>query len=465
LTDPEPYSPQLRTAVVFTGTGTAGAYHAGVLRALHEAGVKIDLAAGRGVGAVAAVFAAIDGGQKLWGENGFWDSDAVSHLYEWRRSLKLAAGAVALSLAIVVAPLAAVAIGAIVFPFDFLVRMFGLGGASGVTGVYTRFADRVFAPSALPTWLPRLVVIVLGLAAVTIAIETLVSTGRRRERGSLWWKALRAPLSSHEMLRQSWAAMWDLVKGGAHIQRPAPADLCGRYVDLLADNLGQPGFRELLIAAHDLDARRDLVFALVEEPRRRGLIRRATTAEAELRRAEVVDLSGAGRTYLADAIAAALSVAVVNDAHPMTFAPDTYWRGETHRLCDRPGMLLRLLDELTGLGVEQVLVVSAVSALDRPHALAAGRLDGKGRVGEYLMAAEVAAVRDGLQFAAVRSIRVFTIQPEHNPIGPFDFGGEYDDRSDRVQPLAELLNRGYEDAYRQFIEPVVGASGERVGLS
>ena len=27
----------------------------------------------------------------------------------------------------------------------------------------------------------------------------------------------------------------------------------------------------------------------------------------------------------------------------------------------------------------------------------------------------------------------------------------------------ELMSRGYEDAYRQFIEPVVGASGEGVG--
>jgi hypothetical protein len=119
---------------------------------------------------------------------------------------------------------------------------------------------------------------------------------------------------------------------------------------------------------------------------------------------------------------------------------------------------------LTELGVEQVIVVSAASALDGPHALGAGRLDGKGRVGEYLMAAEVSAVRDALQFAAVRLPRVFTIAPEHNPIGPFDFSGEYDDRSDRVQPLPELLNRGYEDAYHQFIEPVVGASGDRVGI-
>ena len=43
------YSPQRRTALLLTGTGTAGAYHAGVLRALHEAGVKIDVASGRGI--------------------------------------------------------------------------------------------------------------------------------------------------------------------------------------------------------------------------------------------------------------------------------------------------------------------------------------------------------------------------------------------------------------------------------
>ena len=64
------YSTRLRTALVLTGSGTAGAYHAGVLRALHEAGVKIDLVAGRGVGAIAAFFAAVDGGVRLWDTTG-----------------------------------------------------------------------------------------------------------------------------------------------------------------------------------------------------------------------------------------------------------------------------------------------------------------------------------------------------------------------------------------------------------
>ena len=54
------------------------------------------------------------------------------------------------------------------------------------------------------------------------------------------------------------------------------------------------------------------------------------------------------------------------------------------------------------------------------------------------------------------------IRPAHNPLGPLDFAGVYDERSDRRSPLAELVDRGYEDAYRQFIEPVVAASAERI---
>ena len=84
------YIPQLRTALVLTGTGTAGAYHAGVLRALHEAGVKIDLIAGRGIGVVGAMFGAIDGAAQLWEPGGVWRSVGVGRLYRWRTSLRVA---------------------------------------------------------------------------------------------------------------------------------------------------------------------------------------------------------------------------------------------------------------------------------------------------------------------------------------------------------------------------------------
>ena len=55
---------------------------------------------------------------------------------------------------------------------------------------------------------------------------------------------------------------------------------------------------------------------------------------------------------------------------------------------------------------------------------------------------------------------LFQIRPVHNPLRPFDFAGTYDPRSDRLQSLSELADRGYEDAYRQFIEPIVGAPGD-----
>ena len=32
------------------------------------------------------------------------------------------------------------------------------------------------------------------------------------------------------------------------------------------------------------------------------------------------------------------------DWRAVTFAPDAYWRGETHRLCDRAGGLIRLVE-------------------------------------------------------------------------------------------------------------------------
>ena len=81
----DPYSPQRRTALVLTGTGADGAYHAGVLRALQEAGVKIDIVGARGVGVIGALFAAIDGAQRLWEEKGFWRAGWTSSLYRWRR--------------------------------------------------------------------------------------------------------------------------------------------------------------------------------------------------------------------------------------------------------------------------------------------------------------------------------------------------------------------------------------------
>jgi hypothetical protein len=72
-------------------------------------------------------------------------------------------------------------------------------------------------------------------------------------------------------------------------------------------------------------------------------------------------------------------------------------------------------------------------------------------------------VHDVVSLVRERGPRIYAIRPEHNPVGPLDFAQAFDDRSVRRTSLTELMSRGYEDAYHQFIEPVVGASGERVG--
>ena len=457
----EPYSPQRRTALVLTGTGTAGAYHAGALRALHEAGVKIDIVAGRGIGVVGALFAAVDGAQRLWDDKGFWRAAAVRSLYRWRPVPRMIAAALALSLAVVALPIVVAAAGLVVFPIDFVLRMLGIGGATGLVGEYLRVVQAAFAPAALPTWLPRLVLLLIAAAGAIALADGWIGGAGRPVRGPLWWRAVRAPLSSSAAVDHTWSVMWDLVRGAAQLAQPTPVELGRRYAEMLSENIGQPGFRELLVAVHDADAHRDLIFALVAEHRRRDLVRRPTSALADARRAEVFDLAGVAREYLPDAVAAALTVPLATEAHAVTFAADAYWRGETHRLCDRPAGLIRLIDELIDLGVEQVLLVSAAPELPGPHALAHPRIDARGRLGEYLQSTEAAIVRDAT--TTTGGVRIFTVRPTHNPVGPFDFSGGYDDRSQRRQGLGELMNRGYEDAYHQFIEPVVGASGERMG--
>jgi Patatin-like phospholipase len=466
------YSPQRRTALVLSGTGTAGAYHAGVLRALHEAGVKIDIVAGRGIGVVGALFAAVDGAHRLWDDKGFWRGSAVHSLYPWRRAPRLVVWALAAALAILAVPIAVVAVGLVVFPIDFLLKMVGMTGAAGLVASYLSEAEAAFAPEALPTWLPRLVLLVLGAAAIIACADAWIGApwnerrgqrlrGGGRARGPFWWRAARAPLSSDEAIEQCWRVMWDLVRGATHLKQPPPPELGRRYAELLSDNIGQPGFRELLVAVHDVDAHRDLVFALLREDRRGDLVRRATSHAADARRAEILDLAGLARDHLPDAVAGALTIPLVTEWHTVTFAPDAYWRGETHRVCDRPASLIRLIDELIDLGVEQILLVSAAPESPGPHALAEARLDGRGRIGEYLQSTEAAIVRDAT--TTTGGVRIFTLRPAHNPVGPFDFAGADDDRSHRRQGLDELMSRGYEDAYHEFIEPEVGASGDRVG--
>ncbi|OFW08475.1 MAG: hypothetical protein A3H96_14830 [Acidobacteria bacterium RIFCSPLOWO2_02_FULL_67_36] len=455
------YSTRLRTALVLVGSGTAGAYHAGVLRALHEAGVKIDLVAGRGVGAVGAFFSAVDGGIRLWDADGLWRSPHAATFYNWRATLRMAGWSLAAAGVIFAVPLALLALAVVVGMIGLLLSLVGLEAtATTLTGGYSRWIDTLFAPASLPTIIPRLVLlaILLGVAALAAgAVRPVLSArARRRTTRGIAARLAGVPLSTAAIVDRSTTELWNLIRGAAPIARPEAAELAAKYVELLGENLGQPGFRELLLTVHDLDARRDLVFALLAPAHRQRFFGRAGVPSAAGRYIEAFDLAGVARTHAIDALRAALAVPIATDPHLITFAAEGPWRGEAHRLCDRPGAAARLLEEVASAGAEQVILVCAASPPAHAHEMSAGRADLRGRAGEQLASFETAGFRDIGEHFAGRFAGTFVVRPEHNPVGPLDFAGVYDERSDRIQSLAELVDRGYEDAYRQFIEPIVG---------
>jgi hypothetical protein len=434
----EPYSPDRRTALLFCGTGAHGAYQAGVLRAVQEAGVKIDIVAGHGIGAATAALAAIDGGARLWEPDGIWRGPRAMHLYQWKWPVR--------AVAWLLLPLATTLLSPVIF------FVFGI-------------PVHPFVPAAA-TLLAAAILLVLAAHLVT---EHYTSPPKRHSVGSWWWRVVGAPLDAQPARELVIDTIWGLIRGAAPLTRPDCVALGRRYSEVLAENLGQPGFRELMIIAHDLETHSDIVAALLRESyRREFMARRPAVSKVEgpgrERQAEALELAGIGRDHAIDLVAGALSMPLGVDPQLVTFGGDTFWRGETHRLVDRPGTVARLLEELYGIGVSQVVLVSAVAVSAGPHRLVSPRLDFHHRIGEFVASAEAAALRDAVEQARLRFDGVFLVCPTHNPLGPFDFAGAYDQASDRRQTLAELMERGYEDAYRQFIEPVVGASGEHLHI-
>ena len=449
------YSPHLRTAVLLSGSGTGGAYHAGALRALHEAGVKIDVMSGRGVGVVGAIFAAIDAAPRTWEEGGVWRRRRPPRLYQWRSVLQWAGLTALAGVAILAIPLLVLATGLIAYPLSFLLQMVSVDAGNRVATGYADLIRLAFGANALPTVVPRLVTLCIAVSFGVLAVAAIRqpknagSTGHR-DRGQWWARLIGAPWTAAPGMSHVRASLWQLFRGPAAAKMPSDGELSRRYSELLFENLGHPGFRELIVATLDLETRGDLIFAAIADARRQAFFKRG--------RGDLIDLQGIGRSQMLDAVAGALALPVLTEPHLVTFSPESYWKGETHRTCDRIAVVARLFEELVAGGVEQVILVCPDSERATPHQLSKPLGSLHARVAEQLAASETAAVRDVVAGNRRRFKGLFVIQPAHNPIAPLDFHGAYDERSDRYQRLDELIDRGYQDAYRQFIDPVVGGS-------
>lgn len=458
------YAPRFRTAVVLCGAGTAGAYHAGVLRALTEAGVKIDLIAAHGAGVIGALSGAADGGLELSTPAGPWMSSRFKHSYRWRLSLRIAGWGMLAAIGLLLAPLALLALASLAYVGSVVASLASFTRiAESLINWYRQALEFLFSPPMLPTIVPRavvLAVLVVTLVLVVAAVRAMRGErSRRRATGAWWWRLIGQPLDAREPEGVIQDTLWRMTKGAS---KTARTDTGRRYVELIMENFGQPGFREVMLAVHDLDARRDLVAAVLAPQWRQAFAQRRVGAGP--REAEMFDLVEGrehDRGLVADFLAGGLRLPAASAPHEVTFPDNGYWQGETHRWCDRPELVSRIIDEMARVGVEQVILVSPAPPASTPHDMRAKALDFRSRMGETLRSVETAAFQDAWALAATRFSGVFAIRPSHNPIGPFDVHGVYDESSDRRRTLAELIQLGHDDAYRQFIEPVV-ASGERV---
>ena len=244
------YSPERRTAVVLAGTGAHGAYHAGVLRALEEAGVKVDVYAGHGVGAANAALAAIGGHARLWDASGVWRAPATRAWYGWKRSIRWAGWLVAGLATALIAPVALVVLtGIIVYPLGFLLETAGSGFGATLLSGYAGWLQEAFAGPRLPTFVPRVGMIVVSALAVLVfvaAIRAARAGWARRGRGVAWWWVFGAPFDAaparEAFLTAHLGSDSRRGAGGTAVD----AALGRRYTEVLLENLGQPGFRELI---------------------------------------------------------------------------------------------------------------------------------------------------------------------------------------------------------------------------
>jgi len=458
------YSPKRRTALVFTGSGSTGAYHAGVLRALDESGVKIDLVVGSGIGAVSAAYAAVGGGPRLYGKGGFWDGARRSGFCRLRPVVRLALAFLGTSFAIFALPvLLGLLLGAL-FPVLLIADRVSSGIASKALGLLWVAPEALSGPYLAAQAVP---VFALAMLAV-VGAGTVYAIDRRR-----FAEAFETFLDASPGLDRLRRGLWEIARGAALSGKPpSEAELGRRYVALLSENLGEPGFRELVLRATDLDRGSALAFAVLREP---------VAASRGKDVGEVVDLKADGHEVLLfDAVATGILGPVGMPLRRVSFPRGAIHAGETHRLTDATLVAGSGLREAVDAGAEQVIVVTGVAETRVPLARRRGplaRADAVVRALEAQAAGDVAAAErlnrmvgtlghrgptgrgaweDPATGRTYREIDLWVIRPERRALGPMELDGARDPVSEVRQTTDDLLELGFRDAYGQFVEPVVG---------
>jgi hypothetical protein len=459
------YSPKRRTALVLAGSGTAGAYHAGVLKALDESGVKIDVVVGSGAGAVSAAFAAVAGGAALYGPGGFWEGLDWDALYRLRPAVRAGLFLVGCSLGVLLLPVGLAVVAGLLFPVLLILEMI-VPGLTGRVAAQAWVPDALRAPYLAALALPVLAMLVLALVAAGFAW----SRDRRRLAERFEWILDATPACDRVL-----GALGHLVRGTAQKVNTADRDLGARFVAVAGENLGQPGFRELVLRTADLDSGGALSFALLGDDHRAGLMGRGKDGVLDLRAPGYAPL-------LVDAVLTGVLPPVLTAVRRITFPKGGPSAGETHRITDAALAGGCGLSEALAAGADQVIVVSPCTEIAQPLP----RRRGPRALGDGILATlerqallhEIEAAermnrmvetlghetddherawQDPATGRTYRLFSLYVVRPERRSLGPLEFDGAQDPTSEVLEDPMDLMEQGYSDAYRLFVEPVVGA--------
>jgi hypothetical protein len=186
-----------------------------------------------------------------------------------------------------------------------------------------------------------------------------------------------------------------------------------------------------------------------------------------------------------EAAATGLMPPVATPLCRIRFPKGSPWAGETHRLTDATVGGGSGLSEALAAGAEQMIVVTAVpESAGHP----ARRRGPRATASALLAALERQSVEDDLRQAArinrmvhtlghrterggrawedpatgrlYQDVALYVIRPDDRTVDPLALDGVVDPATEVVESLADLIERGYRDAYRLFLEPVVGAGPE-----
>jgi len=280
---------------------------------------------------------------------------------------------------------------------------------------------------------------------------------RKESRGGSWLRLFgEGLLHIGRFTKGLERALWEAVRGASVEPRPPQRkDIGFGFRDLLSDNLGQTGFRELVFYALDLDTGQEVPFAFLKD---RWFSKFGTRGPAGGSiGAEPVALSGDDAGLLFEALVASVTVPGLMPPVPLRLPTMGRYGGEVHRFASSLLAGQSVLADAIAAGAEQVIYVSTVPSTSS---------EGQGSLERVSAAALRQSLEHDLRWVERErpALVFFLVRPERQKLGLYEFSGRALPGGDRLG-IQTLVAQGQRDVYRLFVQPVLGESALPRGAS